>query len=277
MIFKIKKNYFNFFFLLSTICVLIFGCNKEIYGCLDSNADNYYSDATHDDGSCEYSTLKINFRHVVEDSEVVYGNSNFLYSNSMGTNYSISRILYVLSDITLYFENNVIVSLEDILFVNTGNEISLTHSIKNLPGLCLGVQFRIGLSSSNNIDLLYMNTNSDFHNLMLWPNSYGQSSNSEGIIQPGGYHYMKIEGRYINDQDAQSGYNLHTGPINSQDFSFLYPRFNFPPSAEIIITMNINNWFDGPVHDLSSAIMYNLNAQNNLYENAQNVFSIDPE
>ena len=88
---------------------------------------------------------------------------------------------------------------------------------------------------------------------------------------------MKIEGRYINHQGVQSGYNLHAGPTNSEDFSFLYPRFDFPPSAEIIITMNINNWFDNPVHDLSSAIMYNLNAQNNLYENAQNVFLIDPE
>ena len=42
--------------------------------------------------------------------------------------------------------------------------------------------------------------------------------------------------------------------------------------------MNVNNWYNNPVYDLNifgSAIMANLDAQNLLYQNASDVFSID--
>ena len=272
MISKIEYNNFSSLFLIFTMCLFLYSCKKDVYGCVDINADNYDNEATKDDSSCIYTSLKINFANLVDGAELVYGNNNFLYTNSIGANYSVSRILYVLSDITLYFQNDEIVNYQDIIFVNSENNETLFHEFDNLPGLCVGIGFRLGFLTENNVDFFYINQEFNFHDLMKWPNSFGQSSSL--INQPGGYHYMKIEGRYINAQGQEIGYNTHSGPTNGNDFSILYSQFNFNPSAEITLLMNVNNWYDNPIHNIKPAIMEDVESQTNLFQNANNVFSI---
>ena len=89
---------------------------------------------------------------------------------------------------------------------------------------------------------------------------------------------MKLEGKYINLVDGENFYNIHTGPINAEDFSIFFPQFNFNPSSSISIDMNVNNWYNNPTYDMNifgSAIMGNLDAQIELSENGLDVFSIE--
>ena len=251
-------------------------------GCMDNLAENYNPNATDDDGSCiyppvdtcldsEFNCLEIDFYHFVDGIEIVYGNDNIFYENYATNNYSVRRVLYVLSDIHLFFEDTPTVLLDELIFINSDDPTTLRHVFDDLPAPCVGISFRLGFSSENNIDNEYIDVENNFHSLMLWPNLNG--------VNPaflGGYHYMKIEGKYIDSQDNEQFYNNHTGPTNGTDFSSLY-SFEFSQTGSISLNMNINNWYNDPIYDFNifgSGIMENIEAQDNLYMNSGDVFSI---
>ena len=108
--------------------------------------------------------------------------------------------------------------------------------------------------------------------LIYLVNEMGQTMHYKEVID-----YMKLEGKYI-DQNSR-GYNNHTGPTNSNDFSFLSDTYSFSPSSSISINMNINNWYNDPIYDLNifgSGIMSNNDAQTIIQQNASDVFTVTP-
>ena len=104
---------------------------------------------------------------------------------------------------------------------------------------------------------------------MLWPNTLG-----------GGYHYMKLEGRYVDNYGEQKFYNTHTGGLNSSDYSinYLFDIDNSESNSKIFIDMNINNIYNDPVYDFNyygSAIMSSEVAQSVIQVNMlEDVFSV---
>ena len=250
-----------------------------VLGCMDASAENYNSNATEDNESCIYSCvdpevhcLEINFNHYIDNMEVVYGNDNMFYENAAGTSYSVRRVLYVLSDIILFFEDGTNLLLDEFFFINSDDSNTLNRLIYNLPDVCVGISFRLGFSSQNNVDNNYINSSNNFHLSMLWPNLNGTN-----LAFQGGYHYMKLEGKYTDENSDVFFYNTHTGPINGDDFSILYNQFLFEPTSSISINMNINNWYNEPIYNMANfgnGIMDNLDAQNILFENGLDVFTI---
>ncbi|MAQ69959.1 MAG: hypothetical protein CMD23_02550 [Flavobacteriales bacterium] len=244
----LKNNFISFLFII--VVIFCFGCDP------DSDPDESYF-------------LNIQFNHLVDGEEIIYGNDNIFYANEFGNPYSVRRLLYVLSDVVLYFEDDSM-ALNDFIFVNTDDAETLNYNIENLPGLCLGISFRLGFSSEKNIDNEYLNSPNNFHNAMVWPNLNGTN-----LAFQGGYHYMKLEGKC-----GEIFYNTHTGPTNAEDFSILSPVFNFTPSTSISINMNVNNWYNDPIYDMSffgSGIMDNIDAQNLLYQNGSDIFSLETQ
>jgi len=244
---------------------------------MDATAENFNSNATEDDGSCiyacsnpEYHCLEIEFNHFVDNLEIIYQNDNLIYNNAAGNIYSVRRMLYVLSDVMLFFEDGTNLLLDEFIFINTDDPETLTKTIYDLPGLCAGISFSLGFSSEKNIDNEYLNSPNNFHNAMVWPNLNGTN-----LAFQGGYHYMKLEGKY-----DESFYNTHTGPTNAEDFSIAYPVFYFTPSESISINMNVNNWYNEPIYDMNlfgSGIMDNIEAQIILYQNGSDIFSIETQ
>ena len=252
MVFLIKNNFIRLLF--GIICLFCFSsCDKEE----------------------ETFLLNIEFKHLIDNEEIVYGNDNMVYDNNISNIYSVRRLLYVLSDVVLYFDDGSSLLLDGFFFVNTDDSETLFYTIENLPGICSGISFRLGFSSEKNIENAHVNSPNNFHLSMLWPNLNGIN-----LAYQGGYHYMKIEGKYV-DSNAPKGqsffYNTHTGPISAEDFSILYPEFDFKPSENITINMNVNNWYNDPIYrmvDFGPAIMDNIDAQNILYQNGLDVFSV---
>ena len=251
----LKNNFISFLFVIVLI-FCFFGCEP------DPDPEDSFS-------------LNIQFTHLVDGQEIVYGNDNMLYVNESGNKYSIRRLLYVLSDIVLYFENEER-ALNDFIFVNTDDTETLNYNIENLPSLCLGIRFRLGFSDAKNIDNEYLNSSNNFHNAMVWPNLNGTN-----LAFQGGYHYMKLEGKWLDEttgvEKFEAFYNTHTGPTNDEDFSLQYPLFVFNPSSTISINMNVNNWYNDPIYDMSffgPGIMDNIDAQYMLYQNGLDVFSV---
>ena len=304
MIYISKHNFLRFIYFLM-ICIIMSSCDSDdnpvVMGCIDDMALNYNSNATESDPNnpCEYPPLLLGcmdndaenydldaiepcndccefkldilFKHFINQDEIVFGNDNY-YSMGLNT-YSVRRILYVLSDITLYFDSNNIVLLDDFIFVNTDDTTTLIRTINNLPAPCTGISFRLGFSTQDNIDYAYLDSSNQFHNNMVWPNSNGTN-----LAFQGGYHYMKLEGKYLNALSDSYFYNTHTGPTNAIDFSILHPPFYFSSTSSIIIKMNVDNWYNKPqyiISDFGNGIMSNSTAQDILQQNGLDVFNVE--
>lgn len=206
--------------------------------------------------SCETDNelkIDIQFRHFVDQNELEF--NNLIYQNEAGNSYSIERLLYVISDLTLYLENGDILNLDNYYFINLNDDINFNLNNINITSPCVSISFTYGFSQENNLTNLYLNDSGNFHDLMLWPNTMG-----------GGYHYMKLEGKYLDNYGQQKFYNTHTGGLNSNDYSVDY-FFDIEPTKDnsrININMNINNIYNNPIYDFNyygSAIMNNEEAQ----------------
>lgn len=210
--------------------------------------------------------VSLEFRHFV-DQENLDLNSIVYVNNSLET-YSVQRLLYVISDIKFYCENGESVSLPKHHFINLDNINSLVLDNISLPSICTSISFTLGFSSSNNSSNLYLNESNNFHNLMFWPAVLG-----------GGYHYLKLEGKYYNSNQEEQFYNTHTGSLNGIDYSFDY-EFSIEENNynTIYLDMNINNFYNNPSYsfeEFGSGIMQNQDAQENISNNLEDIFSIE--
>ena len=113
---------------------------------------------------------------------------------------------------------------------------------------------------------------------MFWPGPLG-----------GGYHYMKLNGKYLDENDNLAPMNIHLGIWQDETEAFFYPNYfivELPLDMNlkedtvnvIYLNMDIDNWLRNPhTYDIAaygSAIMQNQEAQQALKDNGHNVFSI---
>lgn len=261
----------NKYFSLLIITLLFFSCKKEddlptiVNGCMDPTALNYNSNATVDNGSCNYapiSNLKIHFTQTVGGNPIIL--NQMIYTNQANDNYDVQTVRYLISDITLHADDGTSTLLDEVHYV----DISIASSlILNIPEITNknynAISFTMGLNAIKNVTNLFLNES--FFPAFAWPEFLG-----------GGYHYMQLEGDYTT---IFQGYATHTGGTNGLDFSFTK---NFPISTNIesgktiTINMEINNWYSNPhTINLEDDIMEDPNAQALLKDNGvADVFSV---
>ncbi len=123
--------------------------------------------------------------------------------------------------------------------------------------------FRFGASSD--VGFGELPTQDDYDN-MEWPAEMG-----------GGYHYMRLEGLFGDDQPLLS----HTGPAGGADYSFVV---ELPltldvdgDDLEVHVVMDVNEWFADPVtYDFAGVgmMMGNTDAQLTHQSNGATVFGL---
>ena len=222
------------------------------------------------------SSLKIQFSHTIDKTEIFsccseINPDSLIYTNEAGQAFNILTLKYIISNLKIYDTNNKEHLLKDVHYIDASEteNTSITFNdldIRNYNKLT----FTFGLNQIENIDNQYLNES--WHNNMFWPNN-------SITTQPGGYHYMKLEGFF--DTISQS-YRCHTGPTFGGDYSFeleLPIEFdaNQNEKHQLTLKMNILNWFKTPNNYVltSNGIMDNPTAQESLKENGlNNVFSI---
>ena len=261
--------------IITSIALIFSSCKKEeekdntpasVQGCTDPLATNYNPAATINDGSCVYITaLTINFTHTVGGVDLTTG--AMIYTNAVGEDYSIQTLKYLISDITLHSDDGSTILLDDVHFIDISDASTFSFTYDNIANNnYTSISYTMGLDTTKNKNNLYVNEN--FHATMAWPVPMG-----------GGYHYMKLEGAYINDSTF---YNTHTGGTMGGDYSFNNSSsisLNVDANVEninIVINMEINNWYKTPnTISLAGAIMMDMMKQMQLKQNGMtDVFSV---
>ncbi len=146
--------------------------------------------------------LSFNFKHNADGSGIVF--DSLIYVNEAGNNYLINEIQYFISDVTLHKNDGTSISLnkgEDIHYVDTDLPETQTYTFSDsIPvGSYDKITFTFGINEEKNVSLMFVNPPESF---MFWPEKLG-----------GGYHYMKFNGKWLNEQGQLSPFNCHLGIV----------------------------------------------------------------
>ena len=227
------------------------------------------------------SDTVVNLRFTHEWNNAVVTADDFgtiQYVNAFGNQLSIERLRYLISDLTITKPSGETIPLNNYHLIDLENEntLNLTSNQSIETGTYANVSFIFGFTNTANTDGAYPDLNSASWNVPP--------------ILGGGYHYMQLDGKFINNIENEAGYNFHAiraadnpGPNPSfpQDTFF---EVNLGPltvseNNEIIISMDMAQWFKEPyLWDLNlynQMLMPNSTAQILMYENGQNVFHLN--
>ena len=159
------------------VTILFYGCKSE--------------EPTKESGS-----LVINVQHEVDNMSIEQG--KIMYKNAANNVYSITRLEYYLSNFKFVDADGEVVGYNDVFYINAFDTSTHTLVFDNLPSANYSeVRYNFGLTPAQNTSNSLPNTNENAN--MFWPEMMG-----------GGYHFMKLEGRF-KDSTALTGYAIHLG------------------------------------------------------------------
>jgi len=226
--------------------------------------------------------MVVTFQHSVGQQPLEY--DTIKYVNAAGNPYMVTEIQYFISDICLHKSNgdSVLLNKENnIHYVDTGLPDTWIWNLKDsIPeGQYSAISFTFGINEKENISLRF--TNPPESN-MFWPQFLG-----------GGYHYMKLNGKWRDTADVITPFNFHLGIGQIYDstgnitgfvqnyFKVTLPSSSFSISGgqtvQVTLDMNINEWFEDPnIYDFNvwgGQIMQNQTAMHLACQNGHNVFT----
>jgi len=231
--------------------------------------------------------LTLKFNHFVDGKPLI--TDSMMYVNAAGNPYEINEVMYFISDVTLHKSDGTKKMLDDwkdIHYVEIDIPSTITWNVfDDIPtGTYDSITFIFGIPEEKNKSFMFVNPPED---KMMWPDLLG-----------GGYHYMMINGKWLDESNEEQFYNFHLGigqlykgdvidydsiyafvqnyfTVSLPDSSFSIEKDN---TKEIEIIMNIESWFKTP-HNFDfnywgGAIMEIQPAMQMGKENGYDVFSI---
>ncbi len=223
------------------------------------------------------STITFNMEHTWDDTTVSSNDFNTLkFANANGETMSITKLRYLISNITFTPTNGETITLEGYELIDLTNNTNLnTGILGRIPnGTYSNVSFTFGFNNADNYNNNYQDLNS-----ALW--------NVPGLLG-GGYHYMQLEGKFIDNTTTEKGYAYHAiravdNSGDTQKFEDTFFTVNLGSTTiskdtTFNIAMNIAEWFKTPntwdLNVLNTMLMPNFDAQLLMFQNGQNVFNL---
>lgn len=222
------------------------------------------------------------FQHAVNGDPLEI--DTLAYVNAAGNQYMITEVQYFISDVELYKSDGSVVKIDDwkdIHYIDHDIPTTMTWELYDpIPaGNYDSIAFTFGINEQKNQSFMYTDPP---ESLMFWPEFLG-----------GGYHYLKLNGKWLDTLNMLSPFDFHMGIGQVRDnegnitgFVQNYFRVGLPDasfqlmkdkSADITFVMNIESWFETPhVWDHNhwgAAIMENQEAMQTAGENGRDVFS----
>ena len=233
----------------------------------------------------EKAGIDINIGYEVNGKALVI--DTLCYVNEAGNAFLVSEVQWFISNIELKNEAGDWImlhqrSLSDTLdigrvfYIDTNNPESQVLHANPLPiGHYTALRFTFGLDETKNYSGLF---NDPPESEMFWPDFLG-----------GGYHYMKLNGKFVNAEGLFAPLAIHLGIGQNEDYTEFYQNYfivelplNFDVKAnvenQLDLTMIIDTWFRNPhtidFNELGSHIMQNQAAQRLFNGNGKDVFRI---
>ncbi len=235
-----------------------------------------------DDNTIQNVSTTFNFGHNWDGDKVTQDEFNSLqFINANGETLSIEKLRYLISNFKFNTADGEIIEVDGYVLVDVTNNtgLSITLNTEIPTGNYTNVSFTFGFNAEDNTDGTYTDLNSASWNV----------PNTPMLGSVGGYHYMQLEGKFIDNTAAEVGYAYHT--IRAADGSTTPPtiqetsidvnirNITITDDVTFNIEMNIAEWFKTPntwdLNVLNNMLMPNFNAQIMMNENGQNVFSLN--
>ena len=224
---------------------------------------------------------EVNGKHLVIDT--------LCYVNEAGNKFLITEIQWFLSNIEfqderggwhiLQHQNDMdVLSLpqDRIFYFDTNITKNQTIGMGSIPiGKYTTIRFTFGLNEVDNQTGLFTDPP---ESEMFWPDMLG-----------GGYHYIKLNGKYLDSEGRLAPMAIHLGIGQNEDCTEFYQNYfivelpiDFTVKAntenQLNLTMVIDNWFRNPhtidFNEFGSHIMQDQVAQRFLKDNGKDVFRI---
>lgn len=221
-------------------------------------------------------SVKINFTQNWDGTTIQKSNlSTTEYTNKLGTKLTIEKLRYLISKITLTNGAGTETVFEGYKLVDITDSDNLTFSpVEKISEGIYNLSITFGFNNTDNFKAGgYADLNTASWNV---PDMLG-----------GGYHYMQLEGKFLNKNSEQQGFAYHTiGAYNSttkevEDTSFIVDlgTVSIKNNATIEVKMNVAEWFKNPndwdLNTLNSMLMPNYEAQKLMSANGKTgVFSL---
>jgi hypothetical protein len=147
----------------------------------------------------EYGYVRLSFEHHWDNSPIIIDDkdvTNFPYTNAAGNQLRFTNLEYFISDLRFSGLDEPFKHPQNIRYINNDSAhriILLTYQIP--VGSYNKIHFMFGLKPVDNKS----NSLPNYQN-MSWPDNMG-----------GGYHYMKIDGFFIDREGKREGFGLHLG------------------------------------------------------------------
>ena len=234
----------------------------------------------------ETAEIDLNIGYEVNGEALV--TDTLCYVNEAGNQFLITEIQWFLSNIELKNETgdwtmlhqrslSDTLDISRVFYIDTNIPESQTLHAEPLPiGHYTKLRFTFGLDETDNRTGLF---NDPPESEMFWPDVLG-----------GGYHYMKLNGKYLNTEGCLAPLAIHLGIGQNEDHTEFYQNYfivelpidlNVTTNSEnqLDLTMVIDNWFCNPYtidfNEFGSHIMQNQTAQRLLSGNGKDVFRIE--
>jgi hypothetical protein len=244
------------------------------------------NNADHQNKSPETGGLTFYFEHVENGTPLVF--DEMKYTSAPGNQYEVKEIQYFLSDFTLHNSNGKDFVIEQDKFAHYIDtnlpETSTWKVAEAIPaGEYKSISMTFGIKGEKNKP--YMFTDTPESN-MLWPTNLGGDE--------GGYHYMKLNGFWINKEGQREPFNFHLGVGQERDsennitgFIQNWVEIELPSSSFVLkedeqkaitIEMDVDQWWENPNNydhnTYGGKIMQNQEAMSMGAENAKSVFKV---
>lgn len=147
----------------------------------------------------ELGSISVSVKHTINGEAAVF--DQFIYTNEAGNQYELSEIQWFITNLALIGEDGSKISImdeNDAWYIDSDIPESMQRSFNQIPeGAYVKLQFTFGFSKETNQSHRFVNSPESF---MFWPQYLG-----------GGYHYMKLNGKWMNENGLKEPFNFHLG------------------------------------------------------------------
>jgi len=159
---------------------------------------------------------------------------SIMYQNEAGNPYSVTRLEYYLSDFKFIRADGSSEGIELTHYCNPRTPESLHIDLTLSEGSYTALEFLLGIPADRNLSYTLPATSENIN--MVWPENMG-----------GGYHFMKLEGHFIDDHQKEKGFAMHLGTNQWLVHIHLDQNMDFEGAQNPLeLEMNINEWFRNP-------------------------------